>query len=200
MDSPPPPPQPSDRYRNWLDLPFDVTPSILRRLNVVEILTSAQMVCLHWCKVCKDASMWRTVNMGHFGDSWRYGLYDLRKICRRAVDLSCGQLVRIEVGCFCDNNLLKYITERCGPQLSPFEITHIEKVEWDDLFKESNLLAVAIAENMPGLLSLLLNGNRLTDDGVQAILEGCPRLQSLQIQHCRCQGYVTLILGLIYCP
>ncbi|KAF5472553.1 hypothetical protein F2P56_009264 [Juglans regia] len=122
MDSPPPPPQPSDRYRNWLDLPFDVTPSILRRLNVVEILTSAQMVCLHWCKVCKDASMWRTVNMGHFGDSWRYGLYDLRKICRRAVDLSCGQLVRIEVGCFCDNNLLKYITER-SRELRSFKLS-----------------------------------------------------------------------------
>ncbi|XP_041026879.1 putative F-box/LRR-repeat protein 9 [Juglans microcarpa x Juglans regia] len=246
MDSPPPlPPQPSDQdYRNWLDLPLDVTSSILRRLDVVEILTSAQMVCLHWRNVCKDASMWRTLNMGRHChvDLWIKYLpaYDLcRNICRHAVYLSRGQLVGIEVGCFCDENLLKYITERSRelrylgavfwnfsisdkglseiaasiPLLEELEISycfgitekfleavgrscpHLKSLKlrrevcWGDPFNECDLWAVAIAKNMPGLVSLQLDGNNLTNEGVQVILKGCPRLQSLELRHCR---YVTM--------
>ncbi|KAG2684678.1 hypothetical protein I3760_10G086200 [Carya illinoinensis] len=241
MDSPfPLPPQPSDQYRNWLDLPLDVTSSILQRLDVVEILTRAQMVCLHWRNVCKDPSMWRTLNMGYYVDLWRYMPYDLRKICRRAVYLSRGQLVGIEVGCFCDENLLKYITERSSrelrylgavnwrfsisnkglseiaaniPLLEKLEISYcfwitekfleavgrscphlkslklIREVYWGDPFKECDIWAVAIAKNMPGLVSLQFDGNNLTNEGVQVILKGCPRLQSLELRHCR---YVTM--------
>ncbi|XP_019179650.1 PREDICTED: putative F-box/LRR-repeat protein 23 isoform X3 [Ipomoea nil] len=44
--------------------------------------------------------------------------------------------------------------------------------------------AFAIAENMHGLKHLTLYGNRMTDKGVEAILDGCPRLQSLNLDHC----------------
>ncbi|CAM0873254.1 unnamed protein product [Alopecurus aequalis] len=44
--------------------------------------------------------------------------------------------------------------------------------------------ATAIATNMPGLRSLQLFAKRLTTDGLVAILDGCPRLESLDIRHC----------------
>ena len=44
--------------------------------------------------------------------------------------------------------------------------------------------ATAIAANMPGLRSLQLFGKRLSNDGLKAILDGSPRLESLDIRHC----------------
>ncbi|KAK4488149.1 hypothetical protein RD792_003891 [Penstemon davidsonii] len=48
-----------------------------------------------------------------------------------------------------------------------------------------DLEALAIAENMPELRHLHLFGNRLTDEGMQAILDGCPNLESLDLRQCR---------------
>ncbi|XP_052179699.1 F-box protein SKIP19-like [Diospyros lotus] len=44
--------------------------------------------------------------------------------------------------------------------------------------------AQAIAESMPGLRELQLFGNKMTNDGLQAILDGCPHLESLDIRQC----------------
>ncbi|XP_019170313.1 PREDICTED: putative F-box/LRR-repeat protein 23 [Ipomoea nil] len=44
--------------------------------------------------------------------------------------------------------------------------------------------ALAIAENMHGLHHLSLFGNKITNKGVQAILDGCPHLESLDLRRC----------------
>lgn len=44
--------------------------------------------------------------------------------------------------------------------------------------------ALAIAATMPGLRHLQLFGNKMTNKGLQAILDGCPHLQSLDIRKC----------------
>ncbi|KAK2980542.1 hypothetical protein RJ640_015927 [Escallonia rubra] len=44
--------------------------------------------------------------------------------------------------------------------------------------------ALAIAENMPGLHHLQLFGNKITKDGLQAILDNCPHLESLDLRQC----------------
>ncbi|CAK9164410.1 unnamed protein product [Ilex paraguariensis] len=44
--------------------------------------------------------------------------------------------------------------------------------------------ALAIAENMPELRHLQLFGNKMTNDGLQAILDGCPQLESLDLRLC----------------
>lgn len=53
----------------------------------------------------------------------------------------------------------------------------------ENAFETCDPLAIAIAENMPELVIYLeLFGFDLSYDGVQAILDGCPRLQSLVLE------------------
>lgn len=44
--------------------------------------------------------------------------------------------------------------------------------------------ALAVAETMQGLHHLSLFGNAVTNKGVQAILDGCPNLESLDLRRC----------------
>ncbi|KAK6150102.1 hypothetical protein DH2020_017627 [Rehmannia glutinosa] len=52
------------------------------------------------------------------------------------------------------------------------------------LVKVDNGYAVAVAGNMPNLRHLRLLENRLNNEGVQAILDGCPHLESLDLRQC----------------
>lgn len=49
---------------------------------------------------------------------------------------------------------------------------------------ECDDVALAIAETMPGLRHLQLFGDRLTDVGLNAILDGCPNLEHLDLRQC----------------
>ena len=72
---------------------------------------------------------------------------------------------------------------RCCPLLKSFKwnqrwyATGLSQTECDEE-------AVAIAKNMPELHHLQLIGNQLTNDGLQAILDGCPHLESLDLRRC----------------
>ncbi|GKD37024.1 F-box protein SKIP19-like protein [Tanacetum coccineum] len=44
--------------------------------------------------------------------------------------------------------------------------------------------AIAIANTMPELRHLQLFGNKMTNDGLQAILHNCPHLESLDVRRC----------------
>ncbi|KAG2260658.1 hypothetical protein Bca52824_079952 [Brassica carinata] len=50
--------------------------------------------------------------------------------------------------------------------------------------KDSDDVALAIAETMPGLCHLQLFGDRLTDVGLNAILDRCPNLEHLDLRQC----------------
>ncbi|KAK6150123.1 hypothetical protein DH2020_017648 [Rehmannia glutinosa] len=52
------------------------------------------------------------------------------------------------------------------------------------LVEIDNRYAVAVAGNMPNLRHLRLFGNRLNNEGLQAILDGCPHLESLDLRQC----------------
>ena len=108
----------ADEFPNWLELPRDVTASILLRLGSIEILTSTQMVCSLWRNLCKDPSMWRAVDMSNADNYWND--YDLERMCRDAVDRSCGQLVDINLEYFGTDELLRHIADWYFPFLFLF--------------------------------------------------------------------------------
>ncbi|XP_060179337.1 putative F-box/LRR-repeat protein 23 [Lycium barbarum] len=51
---------------------------------------------------------------------------------------------------------------------------------------EDNHKALAIASSMPELRHLALIDHNLTNEGLQAILDGCPHLESLDLRGCSC--------------
>ncbi|VFQ58893.1 unnamed protein product [Cuscuta campestris] len=55
--------------------------------------------------------------------------------------------------------------------------------EEDDEF-DFDFVSLAIARNMSGLRHLRLLGNSMTNYGLEAILDGCPNLESLDIRGC----------------
>ncbi|XP_030968809.1 F-box protein SKIP19-like [Quercus lobata] len=215
--------------RNWLELPRDVTESILQRLGAVEILETAQKVCTLWRSICKEPSMWRDINMCNLCE-WEDGPFDPLKMCRNAVDRSCGQLRGINIEYFANDELLNYIAQsssqlRCLrlfdcyeitdegliemaeklPLLEELEITssllsdetieavgrhcpHLKSFKWNHGYRLPGIQcdeeAVAVAKNMPELRHLQLIRNRLTNDGLQAILDNCPHLESLDLRKC----------------
>ncbi|KAJ8758672.1 hypothetical protein K2173_000393 [Erythroxylum novogranatense] len=218
--------------RNWLELPPDVTASILLRLGAIEILTSAQVVCSTWRAICKEPSMWRSIDMHNLGDLWGMD-YDLEKMCRHAVDRSSSGLIDINIEYFGTDDLLHHIFDRSrhlkrlrlvscynisdeglsavaakAPLLEELEISYcsFSKETYEVVGRCCPLLktfklncqgcifpgvdidcdeeALAIAGNMPELRHLQIFGNQLTNNGLQAILDGCPHLESLDLRQC----------------
>ncbi|KAL6198448.1 hypothetical protein ACLB2K_028237 [Fragaria x ananassa] len=231
----------SDGYCfKWVELPDDVTLSILSRLGTVDILDNAQKVCKKWRKVCKEMK-WDTIDIRN--DSAHRITFNLDKICHHVVDLSCGNLVNVNVY-FISNKLLKYITDSstgirrlrlvCSygisdeglievasklPQLKDLDITYcgnlshkpvevlgcscpllrsfklnkecrkysdnsLEEIIDDEGRRSKDDEALTIAGTMHGLNHLQLFQNQLTNDGLKAILDGCPHLESLDLRSC----------------
>jgi hypothetical protein len=81
---------------------------------------------------------------------------------------------------------------RCCPHLKSLKFNnrgrYHEIYEYMSFCQEDQLkhdeVALAIAENMSELRHLQLFGNTLTNNGVQAILDGCPHLESLDLRQC----------------
>lgn len=104
-----PPSPPAIPHRNWLELPSDLTSSILQRLGTEGVLVSARKVCKTWRTICSDPAMWRVVNLGH---SDFESELEMEKLAKKAVDLSCGQLLEFSVQDFASDELLRYVSER----------------------------------------------------------------------------------------
>ncbi|XP_057457937.1 putative F-box/LRR-repeat protein 23 [Lotus japonicus] len=215
---------------NWLELPAELTAKILLKLGIIEILTSARLVCPLWWKICKDPLMWRTIDLTNclWWDS-NYPHNELVNCCLKAIERSCGHLEDISIKYFGNNQILKCIAYstshlrrmrllRCTavsdkglmkvvrmlPLLEEFEISFnslskntleligqccpLLKVFKFNIQEKKTLKcddeAYAIAKTMPELRHLQLLGNRLTNDGLLAILDGCPYIESLDLRAC----------------
>ncbi|XP_008225583.1 PREDICTED: putative F-box/LRR-repeat protein 23 [Prunus mume] len=171
--------------RNWLDLPWDVTVSILSRLRAVEILESAQKVCMPWRNICKDPLMWLTIDMG-MGNDGDYvedicgGIKRLRLVsCDLIFDKGLSEvaskltlLEELEISlCHLSDTSIKVVGRSC-PLLKSFKLNG----RWskykgvDCLPYEHDEEALARAGTMSGLHHLQLFGNRLTNYGFRKIL------------------------------
>ncbi|KAK4858325.1 hypothetical protein QYF36_014606 [Acer negundo] len=217
-------------WPNWVELPRDVTAAIFSKLGAIDVLTSVQYVCSSWLKICKDPSMWRTIDMRNLGDLFDME-FDLEKICRGAVDRSNGHLSSINIEYFGNDEILQYIADRSShlmnlrlancysisdrglidsiakfPLLEELELSYcsLSKETLEAVGRSCPLLkslklncqgyrypliecnddALAIAENMHELRHLQIFGNKLTNSGLEAILNGCPHLKSLDLRQC----------------
>ncbi|MED6169121.1 hypothetical protein PIB30_018460 [Stylosanthes scabra] len=222
---------------NWSDLPADLTLMILARLSTFDILTSVQQVCRQWRIICKDSSLWHTINMTDVGIP-KFVDYNLGMICRHAVYRGCFHLVELSIEYFGTNDLLKFIIDSGCRQLRRFRLIQCFHyvndrglylmTQWLPFLEEleitlcryvsgyifyvigrncpllkslkfnqeqlyyrtvNNSDAYAIAQSMPNLTHLQIVGNRLDNNGLRAILDGCPRLESLDLRECK---YVKL--------
>ncbi|GMH20809.1 hypothetical protein Nepgr_022651 [Nepenthes gracilis] len=220
---------PKEESRNWLELPRDVTMTILMKLGAIEILDTTQFVCRSWHSLCKDPSMWRKIDMENIGDPDLREMYE--KMTYNAVDRSCGGLVEIHIQYFGNDDLLNFIADRSSrlkslrlaccywitdegfteaikklPLLEEVELTlctfsaeEIKAVGLGCPFLKTFKLnhqgsrdpnfaddeeALVIAETMPRLCHLQLIGNGLTSTGLEAIVNGCRHLESLDLRAC----------------
>ncbi|KAL8091080.1 hypothetical protein AgCh_040257 [Apium graveolens] len=230
MTSPSIPATPSETpSRNWLELPPELTTSIFHRVGALDIFMSARKVCRTWRQLCSDPEMWRVMDLKYTGD--HLSDFDLRKLAKKAVDLSGGQLIELSLHHFTDDELLNYVADRSSqlrrlrlffcfsvtndglsemvkklplleelslyrisisnqaieaagkhcPQLKSFKLYNPD-YGYPDLGCDEE--AMAIAENMQGLHHLQLFGNAITTDGLVAIIENCPHLESLDLRQC----------------
>jgi hypothetical protein len=69
---------------------------------------------------------------------------------------------------------------RCCPLLKSLKFNK----RWQKYYRACDEEALAIAKNLPELCRLQLFGNKLSNDGLQAILDGCPHLESLDLRQC----------------
>lgn len=104
-------PSPAGRRRDWLDLPPELTSSILARVGALDVLHNASKVCKTWRRIICEPDMWRVVNLRMSG-SLHDIIFDWYKIARLAVDLSCGQMIELSIEGFGDDKLLSYISDR----------------------------------------------------------------------------------------
>ncbi|KAL3643727.1 hypothetical protein CASFOL_014542 [Castilleja foliolosa] len=190
-----------------------MTENILSRLGPIDILENAQKVCTTWRSVCCEPSMWRVVDMKYsdIADYERLGFLNFLSvgvICRRAVDLSQGELIDISIDGFGTDDLMHYISERISQNwkslhlffMSRINAEHVEGISAScpklksftfnrrnyrfELLKIDDSCALTISRNMPNLQHLCLMGNQMNNEGLKAILNGCPNLESLDISKC----------------
>ncbi|XP_025820818.1 F-box protein SKIP19 [Panicum hallii] len=106
--------------RDWSELPLDAIASVFARLDPVEILMGAGLVCRSWlhAAAAEEPSLWRHLDMASshnaaVKEKSRYSYADvLRAMAKKAVDRSAGQLEVFIGEAFVDDDLLKYIGGR----------------------------------------------------------------------------------------
>ncbi|GMI80389.1 SKP1/ASK-Interacting protein 19 [Hibiscus trionum] len=155
--------------RNWLELPTDVTASILSRLGAIHILNSAQKVCSQWRNICKDPSMWRSIDMRNLGDLQDDIVHG--KMCFHAVDRSCGHLLDINIQYFGTDELLLYIAERSG---------HLKRLRLFSCYGISEDALCEVALKFPFLEELEIFICDISKETMETIGRSCPLLKSLK--------------------
>ncbi|CAK8566644.1 unnamed protein product [Lathyrus sativus] len=169
---------------NWLDLPRDITSNILQMLGTVEVVTSACLVCPLWWNICKDPLMWHTIHITYL-KSLSHNNYtdyvrilgpfyknhsEYQKVCRYAVDRSCGHLIDINIEYFCTDDLLESIAENAY-NLRTMRLLNCASIS-DKGFSEA-------VKKFSQLEKLDISYCKLSKDSLEVLGRSCPLLKSL---------------------
>ncbi|CAE6137783.1 unnamed protein product [Arabidopsis arenosa] len=166
-----PPAMEDGDYRNWAELPAELTSSVLLRLGVVEILENAQKVCRSWRRVCKDPSMWRKIVIDNSGNRDIFK-YDLESMCRHAVDRSQGGLLEIDIEYFGTDKLLDYIAD------SSSNLRSLRLVRCHQITDKGVAEAVV---KLPLLEDLEVSYCSFSGECLSVVGQSCPHLKTLKL-------------------
>ncbi|KAL7116553.1 hypothetical protein ACP275_03G011800 [Erythranthe tilingii] len=155
----------------WQELPREITAAILYKLGPFEILTTAVKVCTAWRSVCQDPSMWRRVDMRSTNGGWERP-FKTEPMCRRAVDLSRGQLIDLSIEHFATADLLLYISQRSS------QLKRLQLINSLHMFRNSLIVAI---KNFPMLEELHLEFTDVSRKTIETIGESCPLLKSFKL-------------------
>ncbi|CAK8566643.1 unnamed protein product [Lathyrus sativus] len=176
---------------NWLDLPWDITSNILQRLGTVEVATSACLVCPLWWNICKDPLMWHTIHISYFKSLFHNNYTDYlrilgpfykndleyQKVCRYAVDRSCGHLIDINIEYFCTDDLLESIAENAY-NLRTMRLLICPRIS-EKGFSEA-------VKKLSQLEKLDISYCKLSKDSLEVLGGSCPLLKSLVLKRFVC--------------
>ncbi|XP_057443751.1 putative F-box/LRR-repeat protein 23 [Lotus japonicus] len=153
---------------NWLALPREVIENILQRLEVVEIVTRASLVCPLWWNICKDPLIWRTISITHPG----YSFYNSVDICSYAIRRSYGHLEDISIDSIATDDLLMDIAN------STSILRRLCIIDCDRISDRGMMEAV---KKFPLLEELDISySSNLTKDSLEEIGRCCPFLKTLK--------------------
>ncbi|XP_004308389.1 PREDICTED: F-box protein SKIP19-like [Fragaria vesca subsp. vesca] len=165
--------------RDWTEIPYDITASILSRLDGdTESLAAAEMVCKTWREICKDPKLWRTIDFHSNRTIYMLGpprRFDIVKMCRHAIHRSSGSFINVNVDYFCKDELLKYITNS-----SAGFIRHLS------LFNCNTITDEALCEaalRLPLLEELDLSMCKVYSKSLEVVGRCCPLLKSFKFNN-----------------
>ncbi|XP_031106437.1 putative F-box/LRR-repeat protein 23 [Ipomoea triloba] len=191
---------PADRAAPWVDLPRDLTANVLQRLSVEDIFQSVLPGKeQEWDEICREVvnrseGQLISIKLGYFATEdllffiaqrakqLRHLVIRSSHVSDEAFSKAVNEFPLLEELQLEHCAISKQGIEAAGqsfPFLNSFSFFKLS--EYNGASDEE---AVAIAENMHGLKHLTLFGNDMSDEGVEAILDGCPSLQSLYIDDC----------------
>ncbi|CAH8385109.1 unnamed protein product [Eruca vesicaria subsp. sativa] len=154
---------------NWEELPSELIYSILLRLSVSDRLENAWNVCRTWRRFCQDPLMWRKIEKLNIGQATDVG----EAMCRRAVDLSQGGLLEINIAYIGSDSLLAYIVDRSN-NLKHLVLTECFRVTGCGLFKAVTKLTL--------LEHLELSRFPYMELDLEGIGLSCPLLKTLKLK------------------
>nr|XP_043638344.1 putative F-box/LRR-repeat protein 23 [Erigeron canadensis] len=183
----------NEQNRDWLDLPSDVTANILQRLGVPDIIQNAQRVCTVWRRICKhDPAMnilftlltksvfrlWRTRQIRRLELVFHHG--DVQSIPLMRYSF-LEELNLYSTGVYTKKEFI----ETAGRYCTMLKTLKVNKSPFKGYsIGDANEIAIAIGENLHELRHLELIGSCMHNNGLQAILDGCHRLETLDLRKC----------------
>ncbi|RZC59927.1 hypothetical protein C5167_021685 [Papaver somniferum] len=173
---------PSEKVRNWLDLPVGVMHRIFLKVGAIDIIFSAQAVCTEWRNISKEPLLFHYIDMRLSTTTLfkKYAFSRRNKICKPdlvetakiAVDRSCGQMVEFTMGDFGTDELLAYIADR-SDSLKLLRLVSCNKVSARGLTNISN--------KVPMLEKLEIVHCYFLAQTLEAIVESFPRMKSFML-------------------
>ncbi|XP_074267301.1 putative F-box/LRR-repeat protein 9 [Silene latifolia] len=174
---------PMKNYRNWSNLPFDVSLMIFMKLGSLEILESVQFVCKMWYILCKEPSIWRTIHIYIRNQVRLNREIKYEKMLFNAIDRSDGRLTDLHIVGFGSNEICSYIASRIKLTtllLDDRRSTQLKRLRFSHYLNISDNALIEALEKLSYLEELELNFCSFQNKKPIPIINACPSLTTFK--------------------